>query len=222
MMTQEDKMLLIKDLSSRLPYAVHIQHISGFSGTLYDISMHHKYDENDNIYDAICCTDFFGDGDSITIEHFKPYLFPLSSMTKEQENEYQYITERWMYDPSYSISDSTDWLNKNHFDYRGLIEKGLAIDATGLNIYQQLRKNMSIVNRIYNIQFIKDYLNYFHINKIDIKTVFHIFKTRIKCWKHGHNYSFCCKTGNSYVSVCKKCGKQSVLTLMDDNKLFNN
>ena len=221
-MTQEDKMLLIKDLSSRLPYAVHIQHISGFSGTLYDISMHHKYDENDNIYDAICCTDFFGDGDSITIEHFKPYLFPLSSMTKEQENEYQYITERWMYDPSYSISDSTDWLNKNHFDYRGLIEKGLAIDATGLNIYQQLRKNMSIVNRIYNIQFIKDYLNYFHINKIDIKTVFHIFKTRIKCWKHGHNYSFCCKTGNSYVSVCKKCGKQSVLTLMDDNKLFNN
>ena len=222
MMTQEDKMLLIKDLSSRLPYAVHIQHISGFSGTLYDISMHHKYDENDNIYDAICCTDFFGDGDSITIEHFKPYLFPLSSMTKEQENEYQYITERWMYDPSYSISDSTDWLNKNHFDYRGLIKKGLAIDATGLNIYQQLRKNMSIVNRIYNIQFIKDYLNYFHINKIDIKTVFHIFKTRIKCWKHGHNYSFCCKTGNSYVSVCKKCGKQSVLTLMDDNKLFNN
>ena len=81
---------------------------------------------------------------------------------------------------------------------------------------------MSIINRIYNIQFIKDYLNYFHINKIDIKTVFHIFKTRIKCWKHGHNYSFCCKTGNSYVSVCKKCGKQSVLTLMDDNKLFHN
>ena len=40
-----------------------------------------------------------------------------------------------MYDSSYSISDSTDWLNKNHFDYRGLIEKGLAIDATGLNIY---------------------------------------------------------------------------------------
>ena len=28
-----------------------------------------------------------------------------------------------------------DWCNKNHFDYRGLIPKGLAIDATGLNIY---------------------------------------------------------------------------------------
>ena len=131
MMTQEDKMLLIKDLSSRLPYAVHIQHINGFSGTLYDISMHHKYDENDNIYDAICCTDFFGDGDSITIEHFKPYLFPLSSMTKEQEKERLYTLSS-----DYNITyDTVDWLNKNHFDYRGLIEKGLAIDATGLNIY---------------------------------------------------------------------------------------
>ena len=52
-MTQEDKMLLIKDLSSRLPYSVHVQHTSEFSGTLYNISMHHKYDENDNIYDVL-------------------------------------------------------------------------------------------------------------------------------------------------------------------------
>ena len=130
-----DKELLIKDLSSRLPYAVHIQHTSGFSGVLHDISMHHKYDKNNKIYDIICYTDFFEDGDSITIEHFKPYLFPLSSMTDKQKDEYQYITERWMNDPAYSISDSIDWLNKNHFDHRGLIEKGLAIDATGLNIY---------------------------------------------------------------------------------------
>lgn len=135
MTTQEDKMLLIKDLSSRLPYAVHVQHISGVSGILHDISIYHKYDENDNIYDAICYTDFLGDEDSIGIEHFKPYLFPLSSMTDNQKQEYQYITERWMYDSSYSISDSIDWLNKNHFDYRNLIDKNLAIDATGLNIY---------------------------------------------------------------------------------------
>lgn len=135
MTTKEDKMLLIKDLSSRLPYAVHVQHISGVSGILHDISIYHKYDENDNIYDAICYTDLFKDGDSIGIEHFKPYLFPLSSMTDNQKQEYQYITERWMYDSSYSISDSIDWLNKNHFDYRNLIDKNLAIDATGLNIY---------------------------------------------------------------------------------------
>ena len=134
-MTQEDKMLLIKDLSSRLPYAVHVQHISGVSGVLHDISIFHKYDKNDNIYDVICYTDLFKDGGSIGIEQFKPYLFPLSSMTEEQKQEYQYITERWMYDSSYLISDSIDWLNKNHFDYRNLIDKNLAIDATGLNIY---------------------------------------------------------------------------------------
>ena len=57
-------------------------------------------------------------------------------MTETQKNEYQYITERWMYDSSYSISDSIDWLNKNYYDYRGLIEKSLALDATNLGIYE--------------------------------------------------------------------------------------
>lgn len=133
-MTQEDKMLLIKDLSSRLPYAVHVQHISGVSGILHDISICHKYDENDNIYDAICYTDFLGDGDSITIEEFKPYLFPLSSMTEEQEKEYNNLNcyELGCFPHS---EEALDYLTKNHFDYRHLIEKGLAIDATGLNIY---------------------------------------------------------------------------------------
>ena len=78
---------------------------------------------------------FTAKGGSIYSNDYKPYLFPLSSMTEKQKKEYQYITERWMNDPAYSISDSIDWLNKTHFDYRGLIEKGLAIDATGLNIY---------------------------------------------------------------------------------------
>ena len=133
-MTQEDKMLLIKDLSSRLPYAVHVQHISGVSGILRDISIFHKYDKNDNIYDAICYTNFFRDWNGITIEQFKPYLFPLSSITEEQEKEYNNLN-------CYELScfphseEALDYLTKNHFDYRGLIEKGLAIDAAGLNIY---------------------------------------------------------------------------------------
>ena len=133
-MTQEDKMLLIKDLSSRLPYAVHVQHISGVSGILHDISIYHKYDENDNIYDAICYTDFLGDENSITIEHFKPYLFPLSSMTEEQEKEYNNLNcyELGCFPHS---EEALDYLTKNHFDYRHLIDKNLAIDATGLNIY---------------------------------------------------------------------------------------
>ena len=76
----------------------------------------------------------------------KPYLFPLSSMTEEQKNEYYNLCieeERekrelgeWVTKVYYhNTIESIDWLNKNHFDYRGLIEKGLAIDATGLNIY---------------------------------------------------------------------------------------
>ena len=50
-------------------------------------------------------------------------------MTDEQKNIYgnlPYHSTEWQL---------VDWLNKNHFDYRGLIEKGLALDATGLNIY---------------------------------------------------------------------------------------
>jgi hypothetical protein len=137
-MTQEDKMLLIKDLSARLPYAVTVEHTSGFRGTLHDITVHHMYDENDNIYDAICYTNFFGDNDSIYIEYFKPYLFPLSSMTEEQKKELS------SFDPFKTDEVKTlgDWAirlvefyNKHHLDYHGLIPKGIAIDATGLNIY---------------------------------------------------------------------------------------
>ena len=153
-MTQEDKMLLIKDLSARLPYAVTVEHTSGFRSTLHNITIHHMYDDNDNVYDAICYTDFFGDNDDIYIEFFKSYLFPLSNMTDEQwrelfetagyevrEEDCGRHTEMYYYqlvgheNILYPNSDAIDWLNKNHFDYRGLIDKGLALDATGLNIY---------------------------------------------------------------------------------------
>ena len=149
-MTQEERMLLIKDLSARLPYAVKVEHTSGFSGTLHDMTVHHMYDDNDNVYNAICYTDFFGDEDSIYIEYFKPYLFPLSSMTEEQQEEFDRIYADDMqvvvnnlknrldgkpYETNLGHYRHIDWLNANHFDYRGLIEKGLAIDATGLNIY---------------------------------------------------------------------------------------
>ena len=124
-MTQEEKELVYKDLCARLPYGVKVESIFINTDTKKRKSC------GIEVFDATCILmirDGFGE--------FKPYLFPLSSMTEKQKKEYQYITERWMYDSSYSISDSTDWLNKNHFDYRGLIEKGLAIDATGLNIYR--------------------------------------------------------------------------------------
>ena len=129
-MTREDKELLYKDLCSRLPYGVRYRHFTWNDefGEIYIAAR--IYSINTDGYVKNCYDD-----ETVYIDNVRPYLFPLSSMTEEQKKEYQYITERWMYDSSYSIGDSTDWLNKNHFDYRGLIEKGLAIDATGLNIY---------------------------------------------------------------------------------------
>ena len=123
-MTQEQKSLLIKDLCARLPYEVKIE----LTWWVMNDGMYMNTTLEPDHIDQLL-NDEYGDAE------IKPYLFPLSSMTEEQKQEYQYITERWMNDPSYSISDSIDWLNKNHFDYRGLIESGLAIDATNLNIY---------------------------------------------------------------------------------------
>ena len=140
--TQVDKELLLKDLSARLPYGVLGQcEIDASYDTEFEtIPQTHKfqavaYGFNEDVL-FVCpmienqdeleiANEEIADG--VYIFDFKPYLFPLSSMTNKQKDEYQYITERWMNDPAYSISDSIDWLNKNNFDYRGLIEKGLAI-----------------------------------------------------------------------------------------------
>ena len=127
-MTPEDKELLIKDLCARLPYNVICQ---------VEFRENGKYNSKVMLLSGIFTDEayFTTKGGSIYSNEYKPYLFPMSSMTDYQKSDYQFITERWMNDPSHSISDSIDWLNKNHFDYRGLIEKGLAIDATNLNIY---------------------------------------------------------------------------------------
>ena len=123
-MTQEEKDLLLKDLCARLPYGVkcryqHIQYVE--NGKIIDINMFGIVNVDGHIKD-IC--------------DIKPYLIPLSSMTEEQYKEYTdmgySVTERWWSMANYH---QIEWFNKNHFDYRGLIEKGLAIDATGLNIY---------------------------------------------------------------------------------------
>ena len=127
-MIQEDKELFLKDLCARLPYNVICQ---------VEFKENGKYNSKVMLLSGIFIDEAYfttKDG-SIYSNEYKPYLFPLSSMTEEQKQEYQHITERWMYDSSYSIGDSIDWLNKNHFDYRNLIQMNLAIDATGLNIY---------------------------------------------------------------------------------------
>lgn len=154
-MKQEDKILLVKDLCSRLPYGVRVA--SGeISGVLHDISVLHVYEGNndsdkpDSIVDYVAYIDFFGDGYPYEVEAFKPYLFPLSSISSEQLKEVSEILgkEVEVFDNYLNIVDHTrntfsyleldalfDWFNKNHFDYRNLIEKGLAIDCTNINIY---------------------------------------------------------------------------------------
>lgn len=93
--------------------------------------------------DGGCCISF-DDGciDEVKIEYTKPYLFPMSSMNKKQLEEYRSKCHyRWdnENEPTckyyYDTVESIDWLNDHHFDYRGLIKKGLAIDCTDLDVY---------------------------------------------------------------------------------------
>ena len=124
-MTQEDKELLLKDLCARLPYNVICQ---------VEFKENGKYNSKVMLLSGIFTDEayFTTKGGSIYSNEYKPYLFPLSSMTEEQEKE-------WLYTLSsdYHITyDTVDWCNKNHFDYRGLIEKSLALDATNLGIYE--------------------------------------------------------------------------------------
>ena len=148
-MEVKDKALLIKDLSGRLPYGVYVDHIrTGMRGHLHDLKVYPLYDKtDDHIYDYICTTDFLGDGDYFDIEAFKPLLLPLSSMTDEQKNLFSLIvcklddSDMWrngdmiFIDNEKDLDSLLDFYNKNHLDWRGLIPKGLAIDATGQNVY---------------------------------------------------------------------------------------
>ena len=134
-----EKSLLIKDLCARLPYGVQVQDTRcGISGKLHDMLVFPLYKGND-VYDYVATTNFYTDCYYDDIEYFKPYLLPLSSMTEEQKEEYHNNCNvglnRCGNEIYFDSIESIDWLNKNHFDYRNLIEKGLAIDATNLNIY---------------------------------------------------------------------------------------
>lgn len=135
-MTKEEKDLLLKDLCARVPYGVRLlvnSHKGIFCGTLVTVSTKLSntlgeawIKETD---EALWCD----------YKLFKPYLFPLSSMTEEQRQELESLMEVTTIPVWGDFLSPTpeyyDWLNKNHFDYRGLIPMDLAINATGLNIY---------------------------------------------------------------------------------------
>ena len=113
-MTKEEKQLLLKDLCGRLPYGVHILYDNTEVREMGLGSLH----------------DFMFDSAEV-----KPYLRPMSSMTEEEQREFNAIprTVTWEYADGLfteiANNKQIDWLNAHHFDYRGLIEKGLALEA---------------------------------------------------------------------------------------------
>ena len=126
-MNREEKYLVIDDISGRIPHGV-VFNTDWGNKTLKGI----QYDNvNTLLYFGVC------NSTNKVIETYvsevKPYLFPISSMTDEQDKELLAILEDKSDDEfEYKV---VDFYNKNHIDYRGLIPKGLALDATGLNIY---------------------------------------------------------------------------------------
>ena len=131
-MTQEEKDLLLKDLCARLPYNVICQ---------VEFKENGKYNSKVMLLSGIFTDEayFTTKGGSIYSNEYKPYLFPLSSMTEEEQRTLDSMCNGVEMVSRLSglkmFGKAFNWLNENHFDYRGLIEKGLAIDATGLDIY---------------------------------------------------------------------------------------
>ena len=114
-MTQEDKDLLLKDLCARLPYGIKAE-IKYYDGVWELLAIY----TNGTTY----ATRDVGYPIETYFEECKPYLFPMSKVVEE------IVTTS-----NKHIAVNVDFFHKNHIDYRGLIPKGLANDATGLNIY---------------------------------------------------------------------------------------
>ena len=129
-MAQEDKELLLKDLCARLLYDV----IVDYGYNAFDVRKgNYVKHGSKRILDCDLLDVFISPRQNEKGEYIKPYLRPMSSMTEEEKLMYEGLMIG-IDNISYML-DVIDWLNSHHFDYRGLIEKGLAIDATGLNIY---------------------------------------------------------------------------------------
>ena len=137
-MTQEDKEFLIRDLCGRLPYGVKA-YIKNWS------KLDRKYYEGVYTVESIdsSLNTIVADSERSSVEvivgdddyEIKPYLRPMSNMTEEEKLMYEGLMIGTDNNIQY-ILDVIDWLNAHHFDYRGLIEKSLALDATNLGIYE--------------------------------------------------------------------------------------
>ena len=134
-MTQEEKQLLLVDLCGRLPYGV-ICRITNRDSNYKLVEIDYTY-ANSSLSFVSCILPYSGYQTSVVdveLNAVKPYLRPMSSMTEEEKLDYTSIDNRAYCCPQdfahIPATDRIDWLNKRHFDYRGLIEKGLAIAVT--------------------------------------------------------------------------------------------
>lgn len=136
-MTQEDKELLLKDLCARLPYGVKVQ----YNGSSIRLIQAIGIEGNEPYFKSKEVAGWLDVGSC------KPYLRPMSSMTEEELEAFynlcfeeerealkcgEWVTKIYYHDTIYSI----DWLNKNMFDYRGLIPKDLALSTDDFNPYK--------------------------------------------------------------------------------------
>ena len=127
-MNQEDRQLLLKDLCARQPWGVKVQYNNKVYAIDY-ISAEYKEVKLDIL-----------DNYTVGISDIKPYLRPLSSMTEEEKKEFYDFcvidefawagnSEIGYRNQAIIMSDGIDYLNSIYVDYRGLISKGLALEA---------------------------------------------------------------------------------------------
>jgi hypothetical protein len=159
-MKQEDKELLLRDLCGRLPYGVKVTVL--IEEVEYDAVVHGVYADETVFVEQSPEPNKVHRIDVAHVSEVKPYLFPLGSHTSSEAdrikdimgcNTIWYISHGLL---DWSVGGSVEsetfelrieqieqlmgFFHLNHFDYRGLIEAGLAIDATGLNIYKEETK----------------------------------------------------------------------------------
>lgn len=117
-MTQEEKFLLLQDICARLPY-----------NFVYCYCNAPFANGEPIVLTPVVISNLMNAAEDLVI---KPYLRLMSNMTKEERNKYHSYCY-YYYGTYFDSTDSIDWLNAHHFDYRGLIELGLAIEVTKEN-----------------------------------------------------------------------------------------
>lgn len=136
-MEKTDRELLIKEISTRLPYGVKAR-AYGWNEDKGEVEVPLKiYSINTDGYVRFEDNDY--DVDYLYVTDCLLYLRPMSSMTEEEKVElikYAIIGDGHIAGVEFvdwvqrkDVPEYLDWLNAHHFDYRGLIENGLAIKA---------------------------------------------------------------------------------------------